>query len=80
MNYQTLLPIFMRNALGLDSGGYGALFAAMGAGSLVGSLTLAFATSQRPLLRLIVRGGAGFLALAFALRLRPRRPLSRSRS
>jgi MFS family permease len=66
MNYQTLLPIFTRNALGLDSGGYGALFAAMGAGSLVGSLTLAFATSQRPLLRLIVLGGAGFLALAFA--------------
>ena len=33
MNFQTLLPIFSRDALGLDSGGYGALFAAMGAGS-----------------------------------------------
>jgi MFS family permease len=67
MNYQTLLPLFARNALGLDSGGYGALFASMGAGALIGSLTLAFATSQRPLLRLILGGGAGFLALAFAL-------------
>jgi predicted MFS family arabinose efflux permease len=67
MNFQTLLPLFSRNALGLDSGGYGALFATMGAGSLVGSLTLAFATSQRPMLRLIIAGGAGFLVLAFAL-------------
>jgi MFS family permease len=67
MNFQTLLPIFSRSTLGLDSGGYGALFATMGAGSLLGSLALAFATSQRPMVRLIVGGGAGFLALAFAL-------------
>jgi MFS family permease len=67
MNFQTLLPLFSRNALGFDSGGYGALFATMGAGSLLGSLALAFATSQRPMLRLILSGGAVFLALAFAL-------------
>ncbi len=67
MNFQTLLPLFSRNALGLDSGGYGALFATMGAGSLIGSLTLAFATSQRPLVKLIIGGGAGFLVMAFAL-------------
>ena len=51
MNFQTLLPLFTRDTLGLDSGGYGALFAAMGAGSLLGSLVLAFRTSQRPMLR-----------------------------
>jgi MFS family permease len=67
MNFQTLLPLFSRNTLGLDSGGYGALFATMGAGSLLGSLALAFATSQRPMLRLILGGAAAFLALAFAL-------------
>ena len=67
MNFQTLLPLFTQNALGMDSGGYGALFATMGAGSLVGSLTLAFATSQRPLMGYIVGGGAAFLAMAFAL-------------
>src|ERR687897_1737204 len=30
MNFQTLLPLFSRNAMGFDSGGYGALFATMG--------------------------------------------------
>ncbi|HET7646190.1 MAG TPA: MFS transporter [Candidatus Limnocylindria bacterium] len=67
MNFQTLLPLYARNTLGLDSGGYGALFATMGVGSLAGSLLLAFATGQRPLLRLITGGGAAFLALAFLL-------------
>jgi MFS family permease len=67
MNFQTLLPLFTRDALAMDSGGYGAIYAAMGFGSLIGSLALAFATSQRPLIRLIVGGGAVFLALAFAL-------------
>jgi hypothetical protein len=67
MNFQTLLPLFSRGTLGLDSGGFGALFAALGAGSLVGSLILAFASSQRPKLGLIVGGGAAFLALELAL-------------
>jgi MFS family permease len=67
MNFQTLLPLFTRDALGMDSGGYGAIYAAMGAGSLVGSLALAFMTSQRPILRLILGGAAAFLGLAFVL-------------
>ena len=67
MNFQTLLPLFTRDALNLDSSGYGALFAAMGAGSLVGSLLLAFTTSQRPMLALILGGGAVFLLLELAL-------------
>ncbi len=67
MNFQTLLPLYTRNALGMDSGGYGAIYAAMGLGSLIGSLALAFMTSQRPLVRLIVGGGAAFLVLAFTL-------------
>src|SRR5687768_2537318 len=31
MNFQTLLPLFSLGALGMDAGGYGALFAAIGA-------------------------------------------------
>lgn len=67
MNFQTLLPLFTRDTLRMDSGGYGALFAALGAGSLLGSLILAFGGSRRPLLGLIVGGGAVFLALELAL-------------
>ena len=67
MNFQTLLPLFSRDTLALDSGGYGALFAALGAGSLLGSLILAFGTSRRPMLGLMVGGGAAFLVLEFAL-------------
>jgi predicted MFS family arabinose efflux permease len=67
MNFQTLLPLFSRGALGMDAQGYGALFAAIGAGSLVGSLSLAFLYSQRPMKRLILGGGLAFLVLTFAL-------------
>ena len=35
----------------------------MGVGSLAGSLTLAFMGSRRPMLRLIVLGGSGFVVL-----------------
>jgi MFS family permease len=67
MNFQTLLPIFTRDTLEMSSGGYGALFAALGAGSLLGSLILAFATSQRPMRGYILGGGAVFLALELGL-------------
>ncbi len=67
MNYQTLLPLFVRDALGMDSGGYGAIYASMGVGALVGSLALAFMAHRRPMLRLILGGGAAFLVLAFLL-------------
>ncbi len=62
LNFQTLLPLFARNTLHLDETGYGALFAVMGIGSLAGSLSLAFAGSRRPLIPLIIGGGAGFVA------------------
>jgi len=66
MNFQTLLPLFART-LGIDAEGYGALFAAIGVGALIGSLGLAFMTSQRPMKSLILGGAAAFLALTFAL-------------
>jgi MFS family permease len=67
MNFQTLLPLFTRGSLGMEAEGYGAMFAAIGAGSLVGSLGLAFMTTQRPMKRLILGGAAAFLVLTFAL-------------
>ena len=67
MNFQTLLPLYARNTLGLGAEGYGILYASMGAGSLVGSLSLAFTGSQRPLRRLILLGGLAFLVLELLL-------------
>ncbi len=67
MNFQTLLPVFARDEMGMDSGGYGALFASMGAGSLLGSLMLAFTARRGGMFGLILGGGAVFLALEIAL-------------
>lgn len=67
MNFQVLLPLFARFTLGLDAGGFGALFAAMGVGSLGGSLVLAFMGDRRPRLRLILGGGVAFLAAEVVL-------------
>lgn len=65
-NFQILLPLFSVQVLGLNADGYGALFAAMGLGSLVGSLTLAFLRWQRPG-RLMLLGGAAFGASLVAI-------------
>jgi MFS family permease len=69
MNFQTLLPLYARDALGLGPEGYGALFAAMGVGSVAGSMYLAFSARRRPMLRFIVGGGAVFLGLELVLAL-----------
>jgi len=75
MNFQTLLPLFARNWLQFDADGYGALFAVMGVGSLIGSLSLAFTGNRRPLLRLILGGAVVFVAFEFLLGL-TRNPLA----
>ncbi|HLY35280.1 MAG TPA: MFS transporter [Candidatus Limnocylindria bacterium] len=72
LNFQTLLPLFAVHTLGLDPHGdgslaYGALYGTMGIGSLVGSMSLAFAGSRRPLVRLILGGGVMFVAFELLL-------------
>jgi MFS family permease len=67
MNFQTLLPIFARDTLGLGAEGYGALFAVMGAGSLIGSLSLAFAGGRRPLVGLMLGGAISFVVFEILL-------------
>jgi MFS family permease len=66
MNFQTLLPLFAHDTLRLGAAGYGALFATMGAGSLVGSLGLAFA-ARRPMRRLMLGGAGAFVILELLL-------------
>jgi MFS family permease len=61
-NFQILLPLFATGILDLGAAGYGALFAAMGIGSLAGSLTLAFMRNRRALPLMLV-GGVVFAVL-----------------
>jgi MFS family permease len=61
MNFQTLLPLFAKYTLHLEADGFGALFAAMGVGSLLGSLSLAFIGSRRPLVWMILGGAVSFV-------------------
>jgi predicted MFS family arabinose efflux permease len=67
MNFQTLLPLYARDTLRLGADGYGALFASMGLGSLIGSMGLAFAGSRRPLMWLIMGGAVAFVIFELAL-------------
>ncbi len=67
MNFQTLLPLYARDVLSMGADGYGALYAAMGVGSLAGSLMLAFSGNRRPLLRLIVGGAVVFVLFEVVL-------------
>ncbi|HEX7224092.1 MAG TPA: MFS transporter [Candidatus Limnocylindria bacterium] len=61
-NFQILLPLFATRTLDLNADGYGALFAAMGIGSLAGSLTLAF-LRQRRAIPIMFAGGVVFCLL-----------------
>jgi MFS family permease len=65
-NFQILLPLFAAGVLGLGAEGYGALFAAMGLGSLAGSLSMAF-MRQRPAIHLMLGGGVVFAVLEIIL-------------
>jgi predicted MFS family arabinose efflux permease len=61
-NFPILLPLFARQELGLEATGYGALFAGLGIGAVLGSLTLAF-MRRRPAL-LLMLGGCSLFATA----------------
>jgi MFS family permease len=71
MNFQTLLPLYAKDVLSMGADGYGALYAAMGVGSLAGSLMLAFSGNRRPLLRLIMGGAAAFVLFEVLLGVAP---------
>ncbi|HEX6139951.1 MAG TPA: MFS transporter [Candidatus Limnocylindria bacterium] len=68
LNFRILLPLFTRDVLGLEADAYGALYAALGLGSLAGAVTLAFMHERRAI-ALMVGGGLlfGLLELAFAV-------------
>jgi MFS family permease len=65
-NFQILLPLFAVQVLDLQAEGYGALYAAMGVGSLSGSLTLAMMRHRRAV-PLMLGGGIVFAALLLGI-------------
>src|SRR6187200_837875 len=65
-NFQILLPLFAREVLHLGPEAYGGLYAAMGVGSLGGSLTLAFMRARRAIPLMLV-GGVVFSLLLVAI-------------
>ena len=65
-NFQILLPLFATDVLRLDADGYGALFAAMGIGSLAGSLTLAVLRRRRAI-PMMLGGGLVFSLLLIGI-------------
>src|SRR6266566_2073790 len=67
LNFQTLLTLFAVHTLGLHADGYGALYAVMGVGSLIGSMSLAFLGQRRPLVPLIIGGGLIFVTFELLL-------------
>lgn len=67
MNFQTLLPLFAKYTLHLEADGFGALFAAMGVGSLIGSLALAFMGNRRPLVWMTLGGATSFVIFELLL-------------
>ena len=68
--YLTLMPVYARDGLGLDAGGYGVLLSAVGVGAVVGALSLAAFGNQlrrgRLLYAALFTFAAALLALAIA--------------
>ena len=55
MNFNVVLPVLAANVLKVGSGGYGVLYAAMGAGALTSALVVA--TFRRPSVKVLLGGG-----------------------
>ena len=68
MNFNVIAPVLARDVFGMDATGYGALMSAMGAGSLLGALTIA-TFGQRLRIELVfgaaIATGAMEIALAW---------------
>lgn len=66
LNFRVLLPLFAQDELGIDAGGYGALYAAMGFGALCGAVFLAFLHERRVLPFMLI-GGTAFVVAELLL-------------
>jgi len=76
MPYYVLVPVFAKEVLGRDAGGYGALMSAAGVGAVLGSLYAASAWASRRKGALLTAGSYAFPVLLFAFALSRIYPLS----
>jgi MFS family permease len=58
-----MMPVFARDVLHTNAGGYGALMAAVGAGAMLGALGLALLSDRVPKGRTLLGGGVAFSVL-----------------
>lgn len=69
MNYNVLIPVLARDTLGLQAQGYGILMSAMGVGSIIAAVILAFVSHLGPRWYILMSGAVGLalfqLLLAF---------------
>ena len=70
-SFLTMLPVFARDALGTDAGGYGVLVSAVGVGALSGALFLAAFGGALRKRRLALLSAAGFGAALLATAVAP---------
>ena len=71
-----MMPVFARDVLHTNAGGYGALMAAVGAGAMLGALALALLSDRVPKGRTLLIGGAAFSALLILFSFSPSFTLS----
>ena len=66
-----MMPVFARDVLHTNAGGYGALMAAVGAGAMLGALGLALLSDRVPKGKTLLAGGVAFSALLSFFALSP---------
>ncbi len=76
MPYYVLIPVFAKEVLGRDAGGYGALMSATGVGAVLGSLYAASARASRRKGALLTAGSVAFPVLLSGFALSRSYPLS----
>lgn len=65
--YLTLMPVFARDRLGLDAGGYGLMLACVGIGGFLGALGIAAGTARQAGLKTLIVASYAFPVLLLAL-------------
>jgi MFS family permease len=75
-SFMTMMPVFARDALGLDAAGYGALVSTVGIGAATGAIGMAGLGGQARRARLVIGSSVLFGVLLAAAALAPNFPLA----